>query len=282
VRAVWVTAGNPVAMLPESATVDRALRSRDFVVVVDSFMTDTARAAHLVLPTTTLLEADDLLGAYGHHWLSAATPVVPPPPAVKSDLEIMQGLAERVGLSAAMAGDARAWKERLMAPKLSPHGITLPDLEKGAVRNPLAPRVLFADRKFETKSRRVNLIQSAPPDPRHEDSREYPLSLLSLSTDRAQSSQWSATLRGPAVVTVHPDAAAGIPDGEIGRLESPNGSVTVRVKHDPAQRRDVAILPKGGHFRDGRCANALIRARITDLGEGGALYDERVRLRPAP
>src|SRR5207237_776413 len=58
IRAVWVTCGNPVAMLPESHTTVRALASREFVVVVDSFLTDTARLAHLVLPTTTLLEAD--------------------------------------------------------------------------------------------------------------------------------------------------------------------------------------------------------------------------------
>lgn len=32
--------------------------------------------------------------------------------------------------------------------------------------------------------------------------------------------------------------------------------------------------------RDASCANALTRARLTDLGEGGALYDERVRLVP--
>src|SRR5262245_43194069 len=89
IRAVWVTAGNPVAMLPESDTTVRALRTRDFVVVVDSFLTDTARLAHPVLPTTTLLEADDILGSYGHHWLGVATPVVTPPAGGKSDLEIV-------------------------------------------------------------------------------------------------------------------------------------------------------------------------------------------------
>ena len=38
IRAVWVTAGNPVIMLPESETTRRALQSRDFVVVADSFL----------------------------------------------------------------------------------------------------------------------------------------------------------------------------------------------------------------------------------------------------
>lgn len=281
VRAVWVTAGNPVAMLPDAHTTIEALASREFVVVVDAFMTDTARLAHLILPTTTLLEADDLLGAYGHHYLGTARPVVPPPPDVKSDLEIVQALAERLGFGEALAGSARAWKERLVAPRLGPHGVTVDDLDRGGVRSPVAAKVLFADRRFKTPSGKVNLIHAAPdpaatagPDP------NYPLWLMSLSTADAQSSMWSTTPTGFAEVTVHPDAAAGIADGGTGRLESSIGELTVRVRHDPAQRKDVAIVPKGGHMKDGRCANALVAAALTDIGEGGALYDERVRLLP--
>ena len=75
--------------------------------------------------------------------------------------------------------------------------------------------------------------------------------------------------------------AAGLADGAEARLETAIGSMRVRVQHDPEQRRDVVILPKGGHLHAGRAANALIRARTTDLGEGGALYDERARLVPA-
>ena len=278
IRAVWVTAGNPVTMLPESETTRRALQSRDFVVVVDSFLTDTARLAHLVLPTTTLLEADDLLGSYGHHWIGVATPVVQPPQGVRSDLEIVQALADRVGLGPVMAGETREWKRRMIRPKLEPHGITLETLEAAPIRNPLPPKVLFADRKFSTKTGRVNLMTQAPPS--GVPAPDYPLFLMSLSTERAQSSQWAAREEGPATVTVHPMAACGIGDGEICRLESRIASMTVRLRHDSKQRPDVALVPKGGHLRDGRCANALLRARTTDLGEGGALYDEHVRLVP--
>jgi anaerobic selenocysteine-containing dehydrogenase len=278
VRAVWITAGNPVAMLPESESTVKALGSRDFVVVVDSFMTDTARLAHLVLPTTTLLEADDLLGSYGHHHLGVARPVAPPLPGVRSDLEIMQGLAARAGLAGELAGTAREWKQRFISAKAAARGVTLEALEAGPVRNPLAERVLFADGRVPTPTGRVNLLTGAPAEATRDAA--FPLALLSLSTDRAQSSQWSATLDGPAQCTVHPEvaAAAGLRDGAVGRLQSAIGEIAVRVRCDPKQRRDVALVPKGGHLRDGRCANALVRARVTDLGEGGALYDEGVRL----
>jgi len=280
VRAVWITAGNPVAMLPESETTVRALETRDFVVVCDSFMTDTARLAHLVLPTTTLLEADDLVGSYGHHMIGAAVPVVLPPEGVRSDLEIMQGLAARTGLSDVMAGTARDWKRRILRPEVAARGVTVEALEAdGPKRNPIPERILFADRKFPTASGRVNLLTDAPA-PRAEAPPGYPLTLLSLSTDKSQSSQWAVEEPGPAVATLHPDAAAGVADGGKARLESAVGAMTVRVKHDARQRRDVVLVPKGGHLRAGRCANALVRARTTDHGEGGALYDEPVRVTP--
>ena len=275
IRAIWITAGNPVAMLPESGTVDRALRSRDFVCVVDAWPTDSTRAATLVLPTTTLLEDDDLVGAYGHHWVGASRPVVPPPPGVKSDLQILQALSARVGLNGVLDGSARDWKERILRKDA---GFTLSQIESdGPQRSALSSKVLFADRKFPTKTGRVNLITSAPA--RSQVSAEFPLYLMALATEKSQSSQWSkGQPPGPPVVTVHPEAARGVPDGGFARLESAIGSLPIQVRHDPKQRRDVALLAKGGHLRENRNANLLSRARATDIGGGGALYDEPVRI----
>lgn len=282
IRAVWVTAGNPVAMLPESATTAEALRTRELVVVADAFLTDTARLAHVVLPTTTLLEADDLVGAYGHHYLGATRPVVPPPAGVKSDLEIIGLLAERVGLGDAFQRTAREWKELIVQGKLAPAGVSLADLESGPQKNPLAAPVLFAGRVFPTATGRAELMTELPEAPAEPDA-DFPLLLTSVSTPKSQSSQWARPPELPLELTVHPDSAAGLADGAVGRLESRIGAVAVRVRHDARQRRDVALFPKGGSFSQGASANALIRAALTDLGEGGALYDEPVRLRtPTP
>ena len=277
IRAVWITAGNPVAMLPDSHTNARALATRELVVVVDSALTDTARLAHVVLPTTTLLEADDILGAYGHHWLGVARPVVPPPDGVKSDFEIMRALAERVGLAELLPPTARELQAKMVATKLEPLGVTLEELEAGPVKNPLAPAVLFADRVFPTATGRASLIAEAPAAP-PEPSEAYPLLLTSVSTPRSQSSQWARPPELPLELTVHPDAAAGLDDGSVCKLESALGAIAVRLRLDPKQRRDVALLPKGGHLAGGSAANAITRAALTDLGEGGALYDEPVRI----
>lgn len=279
IRAVWVTAGNPVAMLPDSRTVARALETRELLVVVDAFMTDTARRADLVLPTTTLLEDDDVLGAYGHHYLGASVPVVKKPPGVKSDLEIIQGLAARTGLEEAVAGTTREWKERFVEP-LKASGLSLPKLEREACRTPEAPRVAFAGRIFPTDTGRVQLIATPPSASPTRVSPEFPLLLMAVSTPYAQSSQWSKSPPEVAEVWVHPDASGGVGDGELGQLSSALASLRVRVRHDPLLRRDVAKMPKGGHLDQGHAANALIAAELTDEGEGGVLYEERVRLSP--
>ncbi len=288
VRAVWVTAANPVAMLPDARTVARALETRELVVVVDSFLTDTARRAHWVLPTTTLVEDDDLLGAYGHHWLGVSTPALPPPGEVLSDLEIVQRLAEVLdaktgeydrGISSKLRGTAREWKDRLLS-KAAPHGATLPRLERGPVRNPFAEEVLFADRKFPTPSGRMNLVREMPPEPPDEPG--FPLWLFSNSTEKAQSSQWAGPEPSVLTATCHPDAAPGRTEGETVFLESALGRLRATLVFDASQRRDVVVVPKGGHLDIGTCANALVKARTTDAGGGAAYQDCRVRIVAAP
>lgn len=279
IRMVCVTAANPVAMLPESRTVARALETRELTVVVDSFLTDTARCAHVVLPTTTMLEEDDLLGAYGHHWLAEMRPVVPPPEGVKSDYQIVQELACRVGLSDEFTWDVDAWKKKLLAPVVD-LGVSVERLSGRAVRNPLAKKVLFQGRSFPTATGRVNLIHQVDPVPT-QPLPDRPLLLMALSTDKAQGSQWvHGAVEGPATATVHPEGAPGFCDGDSARVESEIGEMTVTLRFDSQQRRDVLLLPKGGWLHDGRCANSLVRAQQTDDGGGAVYYETPVRLLP--
>lgn len=277
IRMVWVTAGNPVVMLPQANTVAEALRSRELTVVVDSFLTDTARCAHVVLPTTTMLEDDDLVGSYGHHWLGEVRPVVEPPAGVRTDYQIVRELAPRLGLGSEFADDVEAWKQRLLR-KTAEQGVTLDQMRAGPVKNPFAQPVLFAGGRFRTPSGRMNLIHRAVVDPPRGTS-DRPLLFAALSTQNVQGSQWlDGEGEGPPVATVHPESAPGCRDGEEVVVESEVNRLTVQLRFDTRQRRDVLLVPKGGWLRDGRCANSLIRAQETDAGSCAVLYDTPVRI----
>lgn len=286
IRAVWVTSGNPVVMLPDSRTLERALHSLDLVVVADSFLTDTARCASVVLPTATMFESDDLIAAYGHGWLGASVPVLDPPEGVLSDLAIVQRLAREIdarnggvlSLGARLAGTARDWKERLAAPMLD-KGVDVNRLEREAVRNPFAPVVPFEGSVFPTPTARMRLVHEVPVEPTPDST--HPLWLLSSSVRDAQGSQWSVPLPDVWPATCHPSAAPGHADGDEVMLCNDQGAMRVRLVFDDRQRCDVVVLPKGGPLSRGQCANVLVPDTMTDLGEGAAYLDARVRIERA-
>lgn len=292
VEMVWVTAANPVAMLPDSNRVQRALKER-FTVVVDSFMTDTARCADVFLPTTTLLEDNDLIGAYGHHYITESRPVIEPAGKAKTDYEIVAMLAPRVGVGHPFDQNIEFWKKKLTH-SLAEQGITMEKLredidQQGALLNPVAKKVVFADRKFKTPSGKVNLI-TVFMDPATKGNDHFPLRLTAISTENSQSSQWefgeqesveqnsSDQEKNLATLTIHPDSACGKSDGDMVTIESKIGSMQVRLKFDDSQRIDIALMPKGGWLSAGRCANALIAAELTDHGEGACYYDTGIRI----
>ncbi|MEZ6128405.1 MAG: molybdopterin-dependent oxidoreductase [Planctomycetaceae bacterium] len=272
IRMAFVWAANPVAMLPDSQMMADALRSREFTVVVDPFLTDTAKCADLVLPTTTFLEEEDYVGSYGHHYLAEVHPVVEPPPGVLTDHEIFRELSRRLNIADGFDMDAREWKQRLLK-KLNNAGVESSDFEKGYVKNPFVKDVLFADRKFATESGRVNLIRELAPELLRipEDSN---LRVTALSTGKSQASQWpTETQVGPADAIIHPSAARGHRDGDVVTVTTDTGSMQVRLKFDDRQRTDVLLMEKGGWHSAGRSANALIAAEATDDGECAVYYD---------
>ena len=277
VRMAWIWAANPVAMLPDSAMVAEALRTREFTVVVDPFLTDTARCADLVLPTTTFLEEDDLIGSYGHHYLAEVNPVVEPPEGVLSDHEIFRELSRRMGISDDFDVDAGVWKRRLFT-KLSGAGVAMDDFGKGAVRNPFTSDVLFDDRKFNTSTGNINLIHELHSDMTNRPMESRP-KLTALSTGKSQASQWPAeTQIGPAIAVVHPSTAPDFADGDQVTLTTKRGRMQVRLHFDDRQRRDVILMEKGGWYSSGRSANALIAAEATDDGQCAVYYDTPVTI----
>src|SRR5262245_33720991 len=80
VHALFVYSANPGASNPDQANVHKGLAREDlFTVVHEQFLTDTARYADVLLPSTMQMEHSDLMYAYGHYHLQLNRPAVPPP-----------------------------------------------------------------------------------------------------------------------------------------------------------------------------------------------------------
>jgi anaerobic selenocysteine-containing dehydrogenase len=64
IKMMIVTGSNPLLTWPDSQKVKRAFQKLDFLVVMDQFMTQTAKMADLVLPAATFLERTELSDYY--------------------------------------------------------------------------------------------------------------------------------------------------------------------------------------------------------------------------
>lgn len=273
VRLAWITAGNPAAMLPDSQTVAEELGKLDFTVVVETHHTDTTAVAHLVLPTLTLVEDDDLLGSYGNHYLRVSQPVMEPEGEARHEIWIFQQLAARLGLGSFLEGTAREWKDRLLDPAV-PREI----LDGKVIRQPGAPKVLFEGRKFPTETGKVQLICHEPAMP-GALAEGYPFRLMAVSHPDSQSSQWSVEPPSVPIAKISDQAPSCWVDGREALLESRKGGFRVKISRERGLHPELVVLPKGGSgLFGGWCPNDLIEARETDFGGGASFYDEPVRL----
>jgi anaerobic selenocysteine-containing dehydrogenase len=277
VRVAWITAANPVAMLPDAERVARQLRRVDFTVVVDTHWTDTCNVADLVLPTLSLVEDEDIMGSYGNSYLRASQPAVAPFGEARHELWIHQQLAQRLGLGEVLAGSPAEWKKRLVSPDVDP-GV----FAGKTVVQPGAPKVIFEGRKFLTPDGKANLLTHEPAAA-EENGREFPFRLMAVSHPDSQASQWSVEPPPLPLARISDQADPRLLDGGVFRLESSRGGFSVQVRREAGLHPELVLLPKGGSgVYGGWCPNALIEARETDFGEGACYYEEPVRLVAVP
>lgn len=98
---------NPAAITPDQNRVIAGLERDDlFTVVIEQFMTDTARYADIVLPTTTQIEHLDLMNAWGHLYVSLNLPAIEPLGDCLSNTEIFRRLASALKLEAPGLSDS--------------------------------------------------------------------------------------------------------------------------------------------------------------------------------
>jgi anaerobic selenocysteine-containing dehydrogenase len=280
VRGVVGFGANLVMAHADSARARDALKSIDFMVHADLFMSPTAELADIVLPVASAFETEALRvgfevseAAQAHVQLRQR--VVPPRGEARSDTEIVFDLANRLGLGDRFFGGdiTAAWRHQL-----APSGITIEALRARprGVRAPVQTRHRkYAETRdgvpagFRTPSRRIEfyseemLDHGYPPLPEFEEpgvspraqgdlAAQFPLVLTSAKDTHFCESQHrnipSLRRRAPdPQVELHPDLAAarGIGAGDWVRISTPAGSVRARARLNEALHKDVVCGQHG-------------------------------------
>lgn len=307
VQALVVYNSNPAAVNPDLTAVRRGLEREDlFTVVLEHFVTDTARYADWVLPATTQLEHWDVHLAYGHLYVTLNRPSIAPVGEALPNSEIFRRLARAMGLTEPEFSDS---DEELIRQALdSDHpwmaGISLESLkEKGYQRlnlpTPFAP--YSTPGRLNTASGKIEIHSSAlaslgfdpypchiPPAEPGEVGDRFPLMLLSppehpfLNSTFANIPALEMAAGAPRLL-IHPDdaAARGIEGGENVRIGNDRGDFLAEAVVTEHVRPGVVVsygVRWASRSPEGRTVNDTTSQRETDLGGGAVFYDNAVEV----
>jgi anaerobic selenocysteine-containing dehydrogenase len=310
VRSLYVFNSNPAAVAPNSRRVIEGLSRPDlFTVVHELFLTDTAEYADIVLPATSQFEHWDLHKAYGHLYVSLNRPAMEPIGEAKSNWEVFQLLAERMGYTEpAFRESAEEIIRRTLAeggPAV--RGITWERLlEEGTCRlNYPRPMVPFSDGKFRTPSGKVELfseqLAEAGMDPlpgwvpdiesreaAPDRARKYPLQMVSAASHYFLNSSFGNVptlkrLHGDPTVEIHPDDAAprGIRDGDWVEVSNDRGAFRARATVAETVAPGSLFCPTVWWNRnapDGRGANWTTSDALSDYAGGATFHGNLVEV----
>ncbi len=272
VRCLFVHGANVVVSAPDTNAVTQGLRSLDFLVVCDFFMSETAAEADLVLPVTQWAEEEGTLTNLEGRVIRRRRALTPPP-GVRSELWLMARLAEMLEAPSTFSDDPKTVFEELRlasAGGLADYsGIDYAMLDRGEaaywpypVGSTGTPR-LFADGFAHADGRAVMV----PVTPSKRAVRSFADDSLALATGRllehyqsgAQTRRVSELLAAQpqARLLIHPGTAAarGISDGDYATVSNERGEVLCRAELSTAIRPDTVFLPF--HFPGQENANRL-------------------------
>jgi assimilatory nitrate reductase catalytic subunit len=274
VRALLVLGSNPVVSAPHANHVEDRLGALDLLVVADYFLSETAQLADVVLPAAQWAEeAGTMTNLEGRVILRRR--VFVPPPGVRTDMEILCGLAARLGAGAFFdyASERDVFEElrRASAGGVADYsGISYERIEATggifwpcpADDHPGTPR-LFAER-FPRKGGRARFHAIPHAAPAEEPDAMYP---LYLTTGRVLAQYQSGTqtrrvarlnaISPEPLAEFHPAAARrhGLADGDRVKLVTRRGEAEFTVKVSQAIREDTVFAPF--HWGGTRSVNRL-------------------------
>ncbi|MFK4639928.1 molybdopterin oxidoreductase family protein [Paenarthrobacter histidinolovorans] len=296
VRCLFVHGANVVVSASDTNAVTQGLRSLDFLVVCDFFMSETAAEADLVLPVTQWAEEEGTLTNLEGRVIRRRRALTPPP-GVRSELWLMARLAEMLEAPSTFSDDPETVFEELRlasAGGLADYsGIDYAMLDRGEaaywpypVGSTGTPR-LFADGFAHADGRAVMV----PVTPSKRAVRSFADDSLALATGRllehyqsgAQTRRVSELLAAQpqARLLIHPGTAAarGISDGDYATVSNERGEVLCRAELSTAIRPDTVFLPF--HFPGQENANRLTESATDPISGMPEFKTSRVWVRRA-
>jgi formate dehydrogenase major subunit len=255
IRSMYIQGENPAMSDPDVEHARQAFAKLEHLVVQDIFLTETANYADVILPASALYEKSGTISNTNRQ-VQMVRPAVSPPGDARLDWWIEVEMAKRIGLDWNYTDPGEVYAEMGLNMR-SLDNITWERLRTEAVTYPsLSPddpgqAVVFGD-GFPRAQGRARFTPAHIIAPDEVPDAEYPM----VMTTGRQLEHWhtgAMTRRATVLDAVEPEANAslhprtlrkmGVAPGEMIRLTTRRGSITIMARADRAVSEDMVFVP---------------------------------------
>ncbi|MDD5288155.1 MAG: molybdopterin-dependent oxidoreductase [Dehalococcoidales bacterium] len=282
-KFLWLSNTNYLNQLGDINKAKKAFQRLEFMLVTEQFMTASAQLADIVLPVCTYLERNDIYASRDGDSYGLVNKVIEPLGESKSQLQICQALAPKLGINDYDGGQdeelLKSMVGRLSRESSLPDydalkkqgitGVELNNSSEGEIGNIKKP----ANKIFPTPSGKIEIYSQVvadmhrsliPPVPKYiepwegpEDplAKKYPFQLITPHfTWRAHSQfdnlPWLRSLHPHAVTISSLDAETkDIHDGDMVRVFNDRGEVRIPVQVTELIMPGIIEIPQGAWYK---------------------------------
>lgn len=288
IKALYIMGENPMLSDADVHHVEKNLSALDFLVVQDIFLTETAKLAHVVLPSTCFAEKDGTFTNTERKVLRVRKALDPPGEALE-DFRIITAISKRMGYEMEYSSASAVMNEiNSLTPSYG--GITYDRIEREGLTWPCPtpdhPGTPVLHREKFTRGEGVFFPIEYQPSAELPDA-EYP---FVLTTGRVYEHYHTGTMtrKGGALNRLYPEALAEIngedakvldvKDGDYVNIVSRRGKVRIRASVSDMTDRGVAFVPF--HFYES-AVNKLTNSALDPISKIPELKICAVRIEKA-
>ena len=302
IKSIFIYNSNPVVTSPNANLTRKGLEREDILtIVLEHFMTDTAKYADYVFPATTQLEHWDIGDSWGQVYININQPAIAPLGQAKPNSEFFRLMAKEMGYmeECFQESDKEIVKSAFDSNHPYLEGIDFEYMQKNGwarykIPEPFLPH---AEGQFGTSSGKCEFVSRNDGLPSFKkvtyseaEKINYPLQLLTIKNTNGFHNSSHANVKhirqeeGRPWLDIHPEDAKtrGIQNGDELIAFNQRGKVVLEAKVTERVRPGVVCMPHGfwpSLIKGGQASNNLTDDRVTDNGGGVALQDCRVQLK---